>query len=53
MIAWYGNQLGLERSLDAICRTWPTGRLRVADRGLREGILLNLMRDAAPARIAG
>jgi exopolyphosphatase/guanosine-5'-triphosphate,3'-diphosphate pyrophosphatase len=39
--------------LEAICRTWPTGRLRVADRGLREGILLNLMRDAAQARVAG
>ena len=25
--------------LDAICRLWPVGRLRVADRGLREGIL--------------
>jgi exopolyphosphatase/guanosine-5'-triphosphate,3'-diphosphate pyrophosphatase len=31
--------------LDAICRTWPVGRLRVADRGLREGILFNLMRQ--------
>ena len=30
--------------LDAICRLWPVGRLRVADRGLREGILLGLMR---------
>ncbi len=30
--------------LGAICRTWPVGRLRVADRGLREGILFNLMR---------
>jgi exopolyphosphatase / guanosine-5'-triphosphate,3'-diphosphate pyrophosphatase len=39
--------------LDAICRTWPTGRLRVADRGLREGILFNLMRDAACAGVAG
>ena len=29
--------------LDAICRTWPVGKLRVADRGLREGILLELM----------
>jgi len=29
--------------LDAICQTWPVGRLRVADRGLREGILYNLM----------
>ena len=25
--------------LDAICATWPVGRLRVADRGIREGIL--------------
>ena len=31
--------------LDAICRTWPVGSLRVADRGVREGILLGLMRD--------
>lgn len=29
--------------LEAICRLWPVGRLRVADRGLREGILLGLM----------
>jgi len=31
--------------LDAICKTWPVGRLRVADRGVREGILFDLMRD--------
>ena len=31
--------------LAAICRTWPVGRLRVADRGVREGILFNLMRQ--------
>jgi exopolyphosphatase/guanosine-5'-triphosphate,3'-diphosphate pyrophosphatase len=30
--------------LEAICRLWPVGRLRVADRGLREGIILGLMR---------
>jgi exopolyphosphatase/guanosine-5'-triphosphate,3'-diphosphate pyrophosphatase len=30
--------------LAAICRLWPTGQLRVADRGVREGILLSLMR---------
>ncbi|WP_445678811.1 Ppx/GppA phosphatase family protein [Radicibacter daui] len=29
--------------LEAICRVWPVGRLRVADRGLREGILLDLI----------
>lgn len=29
--------------LKAICQTWPVGRLRVADRGLREGILLGLL----------
>ncbi|MFN4281428.1 MAG: Ppx/GppA phosphatase family protein [Alphaproteobacteria bacterium] len=34
--------------LEAICRTWPVGRLRVADRGVREGILLTLMRAAVP-----
>lgn len=29
--------------LDAIREQWPVGRLRVADRGVREGILLSLM----------
>jgi exopolyphosphatase/guanosine-5'-triphosphate,3'-diphosphate pyrophosphatase len=29
--------------LEAICRRWPVGRLRVADRGIREGILVDLM----------
>jgi len=29
--------------LDAICATWPIGELRVADRGVREGILFDLM----------
>jgi exopolyphosphatase/guanosine-5'-triphosphate,3'-diphosphate pyrophosphatase len=33
--------------LEAICATWPVGRLRVADRGVREGILLDLIRAAA------
>ena len=37
--------------LEAICRTWPAGRLRVADRGVREGILLQLAAElrAGPA----
>ncbi len=30
--------------LDAICETWPVGRLRVADRGVREGILFDLIK---------
>ena len=29
--------------LEAIRRVWPSQRLRVADRGLREGILIELM----------
>ncbi len=29
--------------LTAICETWPVGRLRVADRGVREGILADLI----------
>lgn len=33
--------------LDALCRTWPVERLRVADRGLREGIIFTLMRGIA------
>ncbi len=44
--------IGVERSdlvlagcaiLDAICRIWPMKSLRVADRGLREGMLVELM----------
>lgn len=36
---------------EAIARAWPAERLRVADRGLREGILLSLMEtDAGRAR---
>lgn len=31
--------------LEALLRTWPAERLRVADRGLREGILWSLMRS--------
>ncbi len=34
--------------LSAICRQWPIGRLRVADRGVREGILMSLMTGTAP-----
>jgi len=33
--------------LDAICETWPVGELRVADRGIREGILFDLMNGGA------
>jgi len=38
--------------LEAIFRVWPANRIRVADRGLREGVLYTLMqevRHAAPA----
>jgi exopolyphosphatase / guanosine-5'-triphosphate,3'-diphosphate pyrophosphatase len=31
--------------LEALCRIWPAPRLRVADRGLREGILATLMAE--------
>lgn len=37
--------------LEAICLAWPIARLRVADRGLREGIILGLMR-AAPGPVS-
>ncbi len=33
--------------LEALLRTWPAHRLRVADRGLREGILTTLMAEDA------
>jgi exopolyphosphatase/guanosine-5'-triphosphate,3'-diphosphate pyrophosphatase len=29
--------------LEAICALWPVGRLAVADRGIREGILISLV----------
>ena len=29
--------------LDAVLRFWPATRIRVADRGLREGVLMRLM----------
>lgn len=32
--------------LEAICQKWPVGSLRVADRGVREGILLGLLERA-------
>jgi exopolyphosphatase/guanosine-5'-triphosphate,3'-diphosphate pyrophosphatase len=31
--------------LEAMLQTWPCDRLRVADRGLREGILATLMAE--------
>ena len=31
--------------MEAILREWPVGRLRAADRGLREGILFNLIAE--------
>lgn len=36
--------------LDALAREWPTARIRVADRGLREGILSDLARQARRER---
>jgi exopolyphosphatase/guanosine-5'-triphosphate,3'-diphosphate pyrophosphatase len=38
--------------LEALLRMWPTERLRVADRGLREGILANLMAEDGHYRSA-
>lgn len=38
--------------LEAILRVWPSERLRVADRGLREGILSTLMREDGVYRSA-
>lgn len=37
--------------LEAILRTWPSERLRVADRGLREGILATLMNEDGVYRV--
>lgn len=35
--------------LEGICDTWPVQKLRVADRGVREGILMELMKALAPS----
>ena len=32
--------------LEAVQRAWPSERVRVADRGLREGLLLQQMRES-------
>jgi exopolyphosphatase/guanosine-5'-triphosphate,3'-diphosphate pyrophosphatase len=34
--------------LQAVQELWPCERVRVADRGLREGLLLSLMSERAP-----
>jgi exopolyphosphatase/guanosine-5'-triphosphate,3'-diphosphate pyrophosphatase len=37
--------------MEAVQRAWPSDRVRVADRGLREGLLLQQMReDRKPTR---
>jgi exopolyphosphatase/guanosine-5'-triphosphate,3'-diphosphate pyrophosphatase len=39
--------------LEAICRRWPAKRVRVADRGIREGLLTGMMaEEATQARIS-
>lgn len=39
--------------LQAVQETWPCDRVRVADRGLREGLLLSLMANEEPWREQG
>ena len=39
--------------LEAMLRMWPCERLRVADRGLREGILTTLMTEDGVCRAGG
>ncbi len=34
--------------LEGICDTWPIDKLRVADRGVREGLLMELIKDLNP-----
>ena len=38
--------------LEAICRTWPAAKLRVADRGVREGLLLSLIAEEGAGEAA-
>ena len=37
--------------LDAIKRLWPVGAVRVADRGVREGLLMGMMHPCIPATV--
>ncbi len=37
--------------LEAICHLWPVGQLRVADRGLREGMLMDMLQQTDAAHI--
>ncbi len=39
--------------VDALCGVWPVGRLRVADRGVRDGLLRDLVRPGAVVRDGG
>lgn len=39
--------------LEAICELWPVGRLRVADRGVREGILSRMIEEGRRGAGAG
>lgn len=36
--------------LEGICDTWPVDKLRVADRGVREGLLMELIKDLNPSK---
>lgn len=38
--------------LEAVCRRWNVGRMRVADRGIREGLLYGMMREDGHVRAA-
>lgn len=38
--------------LEALSQVWPCQKVRVADRGLREGMLTHMMRDAARGNLA-
>ena len=33
--------------LKAITKRWPAGQLRIADRGVREGLLVRMMQESA------
>lgn len=48
-IGWQRAELVLAGCaiLEAICQMWPVGTLRIADRGLREGLLMDMIHPAA------
>ena len=51
VIRTFNEEQHLPGLLEAIQRLWPVGFLRVADRGVREGLLMGMMHPCIPAMV--